>query len=134
MPLRKFKPTSAGVRGLSMPTFEEITTNKPHKPLTEKLVRGSGRNNQGKITIRHRGGEQKRLYRKIDFRRDKVGIPARVATVEYDPNRSARIGLLNYVDGEKRYMLLPNGRSIWSTCFASRSSLPASSMNASRSA
>ena len=112
MPLRKFKPTSAGVRGLSMPTFEEITTNKPHKPLTEKLVRGSGRNNQGKITIRHRGGEQKRLYRKIDFRRDKVGIPARVATVEYDPNRSARIGLLNYVDGEKRYMLLPNGLNV----------------------
>ncbi|MGI9096625.1 MAG: 50S ribosomal protein L2 [Candidatus Limnocylindrus sp.] len=112
MPLRKFKPTSAGVRGLSMPTFEEITTQKPHKPLTEKLVRGSGRNNQGKITVRHRGGEQKRLYRKIDFRRDKVGIPARVATVEYDPNRSARIGLLNYVDGEKRYMLLPNGLNV----------------------
>jgi large subunit ribosomal protein L2 len=75
-------------------------------------VRGSGRNNQGKITVRHRGGEQKRLYRKIDFRRDKVGIPARVATVEYDPNRSARIGLLNYVDGEKRYMLLPNGLNV----------------------
>ena len=112
MPLRKFKPTSAGVRGLSMPTFDEITTSTPHKPLTEKLVRGSGRNNQGKITVRHRGGEQKRLYRKIDFRRDKVGIPARVATVEYDPNRSARIGLLNYVDGEKRYMLLPNGLNV----------------------
>ena len=115
MPLRKFKPTSAGVRGLSMPTFEEITTNKPHKPLTEKLVRGSGRNNQGKITVRHRGGEQKRLYRKIDFRRDKLGIPARVATVEYDPNRSARIGLLNYADGEKRYMLLPNGLNVGDT-------------------
>ena len=76
------------------------------------MVRGSGRNNQGKITVRHRGGEHKRLYRKIDFRRDKIGIPARVATVEYDPNRSARIGLLNYVDGEKRYMLLPNGLKV----------------------
>ena len=97
---------------MTMPTFEEITTSKPHKPLTEKMVRGSGRNNQGKITVRHRGGEQKRLYRKIDFRRDKVGIPARVATVEYDPNRSARIGLLNYFDGEKRYMLLPNGLNV----------------------
>jgi len=97
---------------MTMPTFEEITTDKPHKPLTEKMVRGSGRNNQGKITVRHRGGEQKRLYRKIDFRRNKFGIPARVATVEYDPNRSARIGLLNYVDGEKRYMLLPNGLKV----------------------
>lgn len=115
MPLRRLKPTSAGVRGMTMPTFEEITTDAPYKPLTEKLVRGSGRNNQGKITVRHRGGEQKRLYRKIDFRRDKFGIPARVATVEYDPNRSARIGLLNYADGEKRYMLLPNGLAVGDT-------------------
>ena len=90
MALRRLKPTSAGVRGMTMPTFDEITTNEPHKPLTEKLVRGSGRNFQGKITVRHRGGEQKRLYRKIDFRRNKFGVPARVATVEYDPNRSAR--------------------------------------------
>ncbi|MFZ9703433.1 MAG: 50S ribosomal protein L2 [Candidatus Limnocylindrus sp.] len=112
MPLRRLKPTSAGVRGMTTPTFEEITTDAPHKPLTVKLVRGSGRNNQGKITVRHRGGEQKRLYRKIDFRRDKFGIPARVATIEYDPNRSARIGLLNYADGEKRYMLLPNGLTV----------------------
>ncbi len=112
MALRRLKPTSAGVRGMTMPTFDEITTNEPHKPLTEKLVRGSGRNFQGKITVRHRGGEQKRLYRKIDFRRNKFGVPARVATVEYDPNRSARIGLLTYADGEKRYMLLPNGLSV----------------------
>ena len=112
MALRRLKPTSAGVRGMTMPTLEEITTDSPYKPLTEKMVRGSGRNNQGKITVRHRGGEQKRLYRKIDFRRNKFGIPARVATVEYDPNRSARIGLLNYVDGEKRYMLLPNGLTV----------------------
>ena len=92
---------------MTMPTFEEITTDKPYKPLTEKMVRGSGRNNQGKITVRHRGGEHKRLYRKIDFRRDKIGIPARVATVEYDPNRSARIALLHYVDGAKAYILAP---------------------------
>jgi large subunit ribosomal protein L2 len=97
---------------MTTPTFEEITTDAPHKPLTVKMVRGSGRNNQGKITVRHRGGEQKRLYRKVDFRRDKFGIPARVATIEYDPNRSARIGLLNYADGEKRYMLLPNGLTV----------------------
>jgi large subunit ribosomal protein L2 len=97
---------------MTMAMNDDLTTNEPYKPLTEKLVRGSGRNNQGKITVRHRGGEQKRLYRKIDFRRDKAGVPARVATVEYDPNRSARIGLLNYADGEKRYMLLPNGLNV----------------------
>ena len=112
MALRRMKPTSAGVRGMTMASNDDLTTSSPYKPLTEKLVRGSGRNNQGKITVRHRGGEQKRLYRRIDFRRDKAGIPARVATVEYDPNRSARIGLLNYADGEKRYMLLPNGLNV----------------------
>ena len=112
MPLRRMKPTSAGVRGMTMAINDDITTREPHKPLMEKMVRGSGRNNQGKITVRHRGGEQKRLYRIIDFRRNKFGIPARVATVEYDPNRSARIGLLHYADGEKRYMLLPNGLNV----------------------
>ena len=112
MPLRRMKPTSAGVRGMTMAINDDITTREPHKPLMEKMVRGSGRNNQGKITVRHCGGEQKRLYRIIDFRRNKFGIPARVATVEYDPNRSARIGLLHYADGEKRYMLLPNGLNV----------------------
>ena len=112
MPLRRMKPTSAGVRGMTMAINDDITTREPHKPLMEKMVRGSGRNNQGKITVRHRGGEQKRLYRIIDSRRNKFGIPARVATVEYDPNRSARIGLLHYADGEKRYMLLPNGLNV----------------------
>ena len=112
MPLRRMKPTSAGVRGMTMAINDDITTREPHKPLMEKMVRGTGRNNQGKITVRHRGGEQKRLYRIIDFRRNKFGIPARVATVEYDPNRSARIGLLHYADGEKRYMLLPNGLNV----------------------
>ncbi|MFM8278870.1 MAG: 50S ribosomal protein L2 [Candidatus Limnocylindrus sp.] len=112
MPLRRMKPTSAGVRGMTMAINDDITTREPHKPLMEKVVRGSGRNNHGNITVRHRGGEQKRLYRIIDFRRNKFGIPARVATVEYDPNRSARIGLLHYADGEKRYMLLPNGLNV----------------------
>ena len=97
---------------MTMAINDDITTREPHKPLMEKVVRGSGRNNQGKITVRHRGGEQKRLYRIIDFRRNKFGIPARVATVEYDPNRSARIGLLHYADGEKRYILAPAGLKV----------------------
>jgi large subunit ribosomal protein L2 len=88
-------------------TFEEITTSKPHKPLVESKKRGSGRNSQGRMTVRHRGGGAKRNYRRIDFRRDKWDVPAKLATVEYDPNRSARIALLNYADGEKRYILAP---------------------------
>jgi len=93
-------------------TFEEITTDKPHKPLTERLVRRAGRNSQGKLTVRHQGSGHKRLYRVIDWKRDKAGVPGRIATVEYDPNRSARIGLLHYADGEKRYMLLPHGLKV----------------------
>ena len=93
-------------------TFEEITADSPHKPLTEKLVRRAGRNSQGKLTVRHQGSGPKRQYRIIDWKRDKVGVPARIATVEYDPNRSARIGLLHYADGEKRYMLLPHGLKV----------------------
>jgi large subunit ribosomal protein L2 len=93
-------------------TFEEITTDAPHKPLTERLVRRAGRNSQGKLTVRHQGSGHKRLYRVIDWKRDKPGVPARIATVEYDPNRSARIGLLHYADGEKRYMLLPHGLGV----------------------
>jgi large subunit ribosomal protein L2 len=93
-------------------TFEEVTTNEPHKPLTERLVRRAGRNSQGKLTVRHQGSGHKRLYRVIDWKRDKPGVPARIATVEYDPNRSARIGLLHYADGEKRYMLLPHGLGV----------------------
>ncbi len=96
-------------------TFEEVTTKTPHKPLTEKMVRSAGRNAQGKLTVRHQGAGHKRLYRVIDWRRDKHGVPARIATVEYDPNRSARIGLLHYVDGEKRYMLLPHGLGVGDT-------------------
>jgi len=90
-------------------TFAEVTTDEPYKPLLEPQKRGSGRNNQGRLTVRHRGGGEKQHYRRIDFKRDKVGVPARLATIEYDPNRSARIGLLHYRDGEKRYILVPNG-------------------------
>jgi large subunit ribosomal protein L2 len=112
MPLRSYKPTSAGLRGMTRSTFEEITTNEPYKPLLESQKRGSGRNNQGRISVRHRGGGEKRHYRIIDFKRDKFDVPAKLATIEYDPNRSARIGLLHYADGEKRYMLLPNGLKV----------------------
>ena len=112
MPLRSYKPTSPGRRFVTRPTFEEITTDKPHKPLLEPSTRISGRNSQGRLTVRHRGGGEKRHYRRIDFKRDKWGVPAKLATVEYDPNRSARIGLLHYADGEKRYMLVPNGLGV----------------------
>jgi large subunit ribosomal protein L2 len=112
MPLRGYKATSPGRRWMTRSTFEEITTDQPHKPLLEPMKRGSGRNNQGRLTVRHRGGGEKTHYRRIDFKRDKFGVPARLATIEYDPNRSARIGLLHYRDGEKRYMLLPHGLKV----------------------
>jgi large subunit ribosomal protein L2 len=112
MPLRSYKATSPGRRWMTRSTFDEITTDQPHKPLLEPKKRISGRNNQGRMTVRHRGGGEKAHYRRIDFKRDKFGVPARLATIEYDPNRSARIGLLHYRDGEKRYMLLPNGLKV----------------------
>src|SRR5688572_1175794 len=112
MPLKSFKPTSPGRRGMTGPSFEEITTREPYKPLLESQTRGSGRNNAGRLTVRHRGGGEKQHYRIIDFKRDKPGVPARLATIEYDPNRSARIGLLHYRDGEKRYILLPHGLKV----------------------
>src|SRR3954470_6007644 len=112
MPLRSYKPTSPGRRGMTRSTFEEITTTEAYKPLLQPQTRSSGRNNAGRLTVRHRGGGEKTHYRRIDFKRDKHGVPARIATVEYDPNRSARIGLLHYRDGEKRYMLLPNGLKV----------------------
>src|SRR5215213_4043901 len=112
MPLRSYKPTSPGRRGMTRSTFDEITTTEPHKPLLEPMKRGSGRKTQGRLTVRHRGGGEKTHYRRIDFKRDKVGVPARLATIEYDPNRSARIGLLHYRDGEKRYILVPNGLKV----------------------
>lgn len=97
---------------MTVSSFDEITTDKPEKSLTVRLTKTGGRNQQGKLTVRHRGGGHKRLYRIIDFKRTKDGIPARVATIEYDPNRSARIALLNYADGEKRYILAPNGLKV----------------------
>ena len=112
MAVKSFKPYSAGRRFMTVSSFDEITTDKPEKSLTVRLTKTGGRNQQGKMTVRHRGGGHKRLYRIIDFKRMKDGIPARVATIEYDPNRSARIALLNYADGEKRYILAPNGLKV----------------------
>jgi large subunit ribosomal protein L2 len=109
MGLKSYKPTSAGRRGMTAVTTEELTKKKPEKSLTSFHLRTGGRNTDGRTTVRFRGGGHKRLYRKIDFKRDKVGIPAKVVSIEYDPNRSARIALLNYVDGEKRYILAPVG-------------------------
>src|SRR5262249_13306284 len=107
MPVRKYKPTSAGRRFMSVSTFEEVTKGEPEKSLVEPLKKSGGRNVYGRITRRHQGGGHKRLYRKIDFKRTKDGIPAKVAAIEYDPNRSARIALLHYADGAKSYILAP---------------------------
>ena len=109
MGIRKYKPTSAGRRFQSVQTFDEITTDKPYRPLTRPLKKSGGRNSHGEVTIWWRGGGHKRAYRIIDFKRDKRNIPAKVTTVEYDPNRSARIALVSYADGEKRYILHPVG-------------------------
>ena len=107
MGIKVYKPTSPGRRGMTASTFEEITTTEPERSLLTSLHRRAGRNVRGKVTVRHQGGGHKRRYRIIDFKRDKVGIPARVASIEYDPNRSARIALLVYADGEKRYIIAP---------------------------
>jgi large subunit ribosomal protein L2 len=112
MALKKFKPTSPGIRSMTISTFDEITTDKPEKSLLEPLKKKGGRNSQGRLTVRHQGGGHKKQYRIIDFRRNKDGVPAKVATIEYDPNRSARIALLHYVDGEKRYILAPAGLTV----------------------
>src|SRR5947208_16646503 len=105
MALKKYKPTSPGRRFMTVSTFEEVTKTKPEKALTEKLTKKGGRNNTGRITTRHHGGGHKRRYRIIDFKRQKDGIPAKVAAIEYDPNRSARIALLHYADAAKSYIL-----------------------------
>ena len=112
MAIKSFKPYSAGRRFMTGASFDEITTDKPEKSLVERLKKNGGRNQQGRLTVRHQGGGHKRLYRIIDFKRNKDGIPAKVATIEYDPNRSARIALLNYADGEKRYIIAPNGLKV----------------------
>jgi len=112
MPVKKYKPTSAGRRFMSVSSFEEVTRSEPEKSLVEHIKKHSGRNTSGRITVRHRGGGHKKLYRIIDFKRDKDGIPGKVATIEYDPNRSARIALIHYRDGEKRYILAPFGLAV----------------------
>ena len=109
MPVRIYKPTSPGRRGMTAATFDEITKDEPEKSLTVTLKKNAGRNFRGKVTVRHRGGGHKRLLRIIDTKRDKVGVPGKIAAIEYDPNRSARIALVQYGDGEKRYILAPNG-------------------------
>jgi large subunit ribosomal protein L2 len=107
MAIRRYKPTSAGRRFMTVSSFDEVTKTEPEKALTEKLTKKGGRNNNGRITTRHQGGGHKRLYRVIDFKRRKDGVPAKVAAIEYDPNRSARIALLHYADGAKTYILAP---------------------------
>jgi large subunit ribosomal protein L2 len=109
MAIRKYKPTTPGRRGASTPGFDELTRGRPERSLVRKGRKRAGRNNKGRITTRHQGGGNKRRFRAVDFRRDKDGVPARVAHIEYDPNRSARIALLHYADGEKRYILAPQG-------------------------
>jgi large subunit ribosomal protein L2 len=112
MAIKSFRPTSPGRRFATVSSFQEITKTEPEKSLLAPLKKQAGRNNQGKLTVRHRGGGHKRSYRIIDFRRDKDGIPATVAAIEYDPNRTANIALLQYADGEKRYILAPNGLKV----------------------
>lgn len=115
MAIRKYKPTTNGRRNMTSLDYAEITTDKPEKSLLAPVKRKGGRNNQGKITVRHHGGGHKRQYRIIDFKRNKDGIPGRVATIEYDPNRTANIALINYADGEKRYILAPKGLEVGMT-------------------
>ncbi len=112
MGIKKFKPTTNGRRNMTALDFAEITASRPEKSLTEKLSKKGGRNNQGRLTVRHQGGGHKRKYRIIDFKRNKDGIAGRVATIEYDPNRSANIALIHYIDGEKRYILAPKGLKV----------------------
>ncbi|MEA4971074.1 MAG: 50S ribosomal protein L2 [Candidatus Pelethousia sp.] len=112
MAIRKIKPTTPGQRGMTVSSFEEITCTTPERSLLEDLKSSGGRNKAGRITVRHRGGGAKRKYRIIDFKRNKDGVPAKVATIEYDPNRSANIALLHYADGEKRYIIAPLGLSV----------------------
>lgn len=115
MPIKLYKPTSAGRRGMTAYTFEEITKSKPERSLTEALRKSGGRNNKGRVTVRHRGGGHRRRYRIIDFKRNKFDAKAQVIAIEYDPNRTARIALLQYADGEKRYIIAPIGLKVGDT-------------------
>ncbi len=112
MAIKVYKPTSPGRRGMTVSAFEEITATRPERSLLQPLTKKGGRNNQGRMTTRHQGGGHKRMYRLIDFKRDKDNVPAKVATIEYDPNRTANIALLHYVDGEKRYIIAPQGLKV----------------------
>jgi large subunit ribosomal protein L2 len=118
MPIRTYKPTSPGRRFQTVQVFDDLTATRPHKPLTEPLKKSGGRNNRGELSSWWRGGGHKRLYRVIDFKRDKIDIPGKVSTIEYDPNRSARIALITYADGEKRYILQPLGLKVGDTIVA----------------
>ncbi|MBQ1390226.1 MAG: 50S ribosomal protein L2 [Firmicutes bacterium] len=118
MGIKKYNPTSPGLRGMTVSTFEEITTDKPEKSLTVTLKKNAGRNVRGKITVRHRGGGTRPKYRIIDFKREKDNIPGKVSTIEYDPNRTANIALIVYADGEKRYIIAPNGLKVGDTIFS----------------
>ncbi|NCC95888.1 MAG: 50S ribosomal protein L2 [Synergistales bacterium] len=118
MGIRKFNPTTPGRRFMSIPTYEEVTKSEPEKSLLAPLSKKGGRNNNGRITMRHRGGGNARRYRMIDFKRSKLGVPGKVAAIEYDPNRSARIALIHDADGEKRYILCPQGLSVGMTVMA----------------
>jgi len=124
MPLRKLKPNTPGQRFMSVPTFEEITTSRPERALTEALRKTGGRNNLGRITSRHRGGGHKRRYRIIDFKRNKFDSVGEVLTIEYDPNRSPRISLIKYADGEKRYVLAPVGLKVGDKILSSKTQIP----------
>ena len=124
MPVKTVKPTTPGQRQKSVSTFEEITRSKPEKSLIRPLKKSGGRNNKGRITSRRRGGGHKRQYRIIDFKRNKFDIPAKVAAIEYDPNRSARIALLHYADGEKRYILAPYGIKVGDEVVSSQKEAP----------
>jgi len=115
MGLKSFRPITPSLRFQTVTTFDDVTKTQPEKSLTQPKLRTGGRNNIGRLTVRHRGGGHKKLYRLIDFKRDKMGVPAKVAAIEYDPNRSARIALLNYADGEKRYILQPIGLQVGAT-------------------
>ncbi len=118
MGIKKYQPTSPGRRSMTVSTFEELTASAPEKSLLQPNAKTGGRNNQGRLTLRHRGGGHKRMYRLIDFKRNKDGIPAKVASIEYDPNRTANIALLNYADGEKRYILAPVGIKVGDVLFS----------------
>ncbi len=115
MAIKVYRPTSAGRRGMTGATFDEVTKTRPEKSLVKPLKKRAGRNSQGRITVRHRGGGAKRRLRVIDFKRDKLGVPGKVASIEYDPNRSARIALIHYADGDKRYILAPIGLKVGDT-------------------